>query len=259
MKNEVKQFRGEYSFLSNMHPAPFTWEGRSYLCSEAAFQSAKCVYDSDRDQFCQMDGKTAKRVGKKVLLRKDWMQVKVGLMKDIVTAKFQQNPELLRQLLDTGSMELQEGNTWRDTFWGVDLRSGKGENHLGRILMEVRAELGGEAYPDKAQLDEARSHYKAKLQELAQRLQAEIDALPAVDFTGRQVDTRAFGKVTILRHEGNYLTFEVDGKEKSFALPGCIFNGYLTPEDEELRKHYEFLDGRLARLDGVQQQLKALE
>ena len=35
------------------------------------------------------------------------------------------------------------GNTWGDTCWGVDLRTGQGENHLGRILMKVREELAG--------------------------------------------------------------------------------------------------------------------
>ena len=34
-----------------------------------------------------------------------------------------------------------EGNGWHDTFWGVDLKTGEGEKHLGRILMQVREEL----------------------------------------------------------------------------------------------------------------------
>lgn len=33
------------------------------------------------------------------------------------------------------------GNTWGDTRWGVDLRNGRGEDRLGRILMKVRAEM----------------------------------------------------------------------------------------------------------------------
>jgi hypothetical protein len=36
---------------------------------------------------------------------------------------------------------LVEGNRWGDQFWGVDLRTGLGENHLGKILMKVRDEL----------------------------------------------------------------------------------------------------------------------
>ena len=41
----------------------------------------------------------------------------------------------------TGNLVLEEGNGWHDTFWGVDLKTGEGENHLGRILMQVREEL----------------------------------------------------------------------------------------------------------------------
>ncbi len=32
--------------------------------------------------------------------------------------------------------EIVERNTWNDTFWGVC--KGKGENHLGILLMEIR-------------------------------------------------------------------------------------------------------------------------
>jgi predicted NAD-dependent protein-ADP-ribosyltransferase YbiA (DUF1768 family) len=45
-------------------------------------------------------------------------------------------------LIDTGDQELIEGNWWGDVIWGVC--NGKGENHLGKILMEVRKELKGE-------------------------------------------------------------------------------------------------------------------
>jgi len=34
---------------------------------------------------------------------------------------------------------LVEGNSWNDVWWGVC--EGEGENHLGRILMDIRAEI----------------------------------------------------------------------------------------------------------------------
>ena len=46
---------------------------------------------------------------------------------------------------DTNNEELIEGNTWNDTYWGVC--NGRGQNHLGKILMKVRSLLK-EAYPD---------------------------------------------------------------------------------------------------------------
>lgn len=36
----------------------------------------------------------------------------------------------------TGDAELIEGNNWGDTFWGVC--NGRGENMLGKLLMEIR-------------------------------------------------------------------------------------------------------------------------
>ena len=39
------------------------------------------------------------------------------------------------------SVMLEEGNTWHDTFWGVDAKTGEGQNHLGKILMKIREEL----------------------------------------------------------------------------------------------------------------------
>jgi predicted NAD-dependent protein-ADP-ribosyltransferase YbiA (DUF1768 family) len=62
-------------------------------------------------------------------------------MEGLVRQKFSKDPVLRQRLLDTGDQDLVEGNTWGDTFWGVC--RGQGSNWLGRILMDVRAELNG--------------------------------------------------------------------------------------------------------------------
>ena len=63
-------------------------------------------------------------------------------MEYVVECKFYQNPELLQKLIDTGDEELVEGNTWHDNFWGnctcEKCRDIPGENHLGKILMDIR-------------------------------------------------------------------------------------------------------------------------
>ena len=79
-----------------------------------------------------------KRLGGKVSMRGDWDEIKVGVMRDLIRIKFQ-DEQLVAELLCTGHKELIEGNTWNDIFWGVC--NGKGENWLGRILMEVREDL----------------------------------------------------------------------------------------------------------------------
>ena len=65
---------------------------------------------------------------------------KFNLMRPLLKKKFDNNhPELQQKLLATGDEELVEGNYWGDTIWGVC--EGVGENHLGKMLMEIRTEL----------------------------------------------------------------------------------------------------------------------
>lgn len=135
----INSFRDEYFFLSNFSMCPVEYDGIKYTNSESAFQAQKCANYEDRKEFAQLNPSEAKKLGRHVLLRKDWEDVKVRLMKEIVTAKFVQNPDISQKLLDTGDEYLVEGNTWGDRIWGqVD---GQGQNLLGQILMETRVIL----------------------------------------------------------------------------------------------------------------------
>jgi ribA/ribD-fused uncharacterized protein len=78
----------------------------------------------------------AKRIGRAIQqVRPDWDMARLEVMRTIVLAKFS-DPALRALLLATGDEELVEHNYWNDRFWGVC--AGNGENHLGKILMEVR-------------------------------------------------------------------------------------------------------------------------
>lgn len=145
--NVINDFHGDHPYLSNFHPARIEWEGLTYPNAEAAFQAAKVLTAEERLPFTTAPAGKAKRMGRRVKLRPDWEQVKTSVMEEVVRAKFTQNPDLAALLLSTGDAELIEGNTWGDTCWGVDLRTGRGENRLGRILMKVRAELAAAQEP----------------------------------------------------------------------------------------------------------------
>lgn len=134
LENAIREFRGEYSFLSNFHACTIEYEGYTYQNVESAFQAQKDL--SRRNEFESLNPTMAKRLGRRVNLRSDWETVKVDIMKELVKCKFEQHPELKEQLLKTGNRLLIEGNTWNDTFWGVC--KGKGKNTLGEILMELR-------------------------------------------------------------------------------------------------------------------------
>ncbi len=136
----ISRFANENAFLSNFYERPVTYDGLTYRNSEAAFQAQKCQLISEKVAFTTMNPRQAKKAGRSVKLRPDWETVKVDKMYHIVLAKFEQNPDLMNLLLNTGDVYLEEGNTWGDTTWGTV--NGHGQNLLGKILMDVRKELG---------------------------------------------------------------------------------------------------------------------
>ena len=143
-------FREEYEFLSNFYPARVFFDGVLYDNSEAAYQAQKCAEPQARLAFTRLTADEAKRMGRKVDLRVDWEDVKISLMEGIVRAKYEQHPELAARLLETGNKPLFEGNYWHDLFWGVDMKTGKGRNELGRILMALREEIRRDGIDDRS-------------------------------------------------------------------------------------------------------------
>ena len=139
MSEVIDHFRGEFDWLSNFFKCQVEFEGMNFSNVEAAFQAAKCLDMKERERFFGLSGGQAKRLGRRVELRSDWEEVKIDIMRQVLKSKFTQNSELREKLIATGDTELIEGNNWNDTFWGVC--RGKGRNHLGKLLMEVRAEL----------------------------------------------------------------------------------------------------------------------
>lgn len=133
----ITAFKGDYFFLSNFYNAPVSYCGHLFQNNEAAFQAAKCP--ARMHEFCGLNPRDAKWLGRRVRLRPDWELVKYDVMYEVCKSKFTRNPDLRAKLLATGEAELIEGNTWGDQEWGVC--RGVGENHLGKTLMKIRSEL----------------------------------------------------------------------------------------------------------------------
>ena len=137
----IVRFHLQYEFLSNFYPCTVTYDGQEYPSAEHAYQAAKTTDESWRGIVRNATSPAkAKRLGYDVPLRSDWDEIKVGVMSQIIQLKFD-NVNLKRLLLDTGESTLIEGNTWGDSFWGVDLNTGIGRNQLGTILMKVRESI----------------------------------------------------------------------------------------------------------------------
>lgn len=143
----IHHFTNEFTFLSNFHPSPITYQGREWPTVEHAFQAQKTLFEGEREliRSAQTPGK-AKRLGRKVsFLRPDWEEVKADIMHELLLLKFTQNRELMEKLVDTGHAHLVEGNGWHDNTWGdctCDRCSGiQGKNLLGKLLMKVREHI----------------------------------------------------------------------------------------------------------------------
>lgn len=136
----VEAFEGEWRFLSHFYESPVEYRGVYYRTIEHAFQAAKTLDLAAREKIRQVhEPAEAKRLGRGVRLRPGWEVIKLDIMRHLLEQKFTVYPTLRRNLLGTGEAELIEGNRWNDRYWGVC--GGQGENHLGRLIMEIRAGL----------------------------------------------------------------------------------------------------------------------
>lgn len=130
-----------HGYLSNFSPSPFRLEGRDWRTVEHYFQAQKFA-GTEREEAIRLTKSPmiAARMGRaRVGLREDWDQVREAVMLTALRAKFAQNADLARRLLETGRAELVE-HTSNDSYW-ADGGDGSGLNRLGVLLMQVRDEL----------------------------------------------------------------------------------------------------------------------
>ena len=144
MPNVINFYRvsDEFGCFSNFAPYPVRMDGKVWPTSEHYFQAQKFKDAKHRESIRQTKSPMiAARMGRdrKKPLRRDWESVKVGIMRDVVRAKFSQHDDIRQVLLSTGNAKIVE-HTENDSYWG-DGGDGSGKNVLGRILMEVREEL----------------------------------------------------------------------------------------------------------------------
>lgn len=152
-------FRGKYAFLSNMAYSPFEMNGHWFLTAEHAFHFWKCKYADDAWKFdasnpnCVKNPYEARKLGRSIVMRDGWNDIRLRVMEAIVHAKFSQNEYLMDKLAEIRG-EICEYNDWGDTFWGKSKVNGKwvGENHLGKILTKLVDEYQTEEWLEEADI-----------------------------------------------------------------------------------------------------------
>lgn len=149
--------RGDFGFLSNFKPTSFVQDDLSWPNAEVYYQSQKSLNPDYKNAIRKRDSPMwAKfigdsrigdpRIAKKSWFRKhpedlrpDWNSSRLEVMERVLDAKFRQNKELRIQLLNTYPARLIEDST-KDSFWGIGADE-FGNNHLGRLLEELRERL----------------------------------------------------------------------------------------------------------------------
>lgn len=138
MTDSIQGFTGQWAFLSNLYPSPVEWNNFLFPCVENAFQAAKTDDSEQWRHLAQLPPDEAAVFGRSLILRPGWDAQRLAVMTALLELKFE-IPALRRHLLATAPRELVNQNWWGDRYWGRV--KDQGENHLGRLLMQLRDRL----------------------------------------------------------------------------------------------------------------------
>jgi hypothetical protein len=166
-KQEILYFfskEPENKEFSNFYETTFKLDGVEYKSAEHAFEAIKAKTFGDDEMFGKIlkakSAQSAKSFGNKVKNFKEetWAEKQDEVMTSVLRAKFTQNLELRKKLLDTGDKLLANADP-RDKYWGISTSAStevaktptkwKGDNKLGKILEALRTELRAEKVEPK--------------------------------------------------------------------------------------------------------------
>ncbi len=134
----------EFYPLDNFSSFKVEWNGYLYSSVEEAYQAASFM-GSDEEMVQAIkkshSADEAQRLAyaNKDKRRDDWDLIKLDVMELLLRLKLEQNPYVLKKLLQTGDYYIVEDSP-KDSFWGWGADR-CGENQLGRLWMKLRKEL----------------------------------------------------------------------------------------------------------------------
>lgn len=158
-------FYGSKDSFSNLYKASFTVHGITFCCGEQYIMYCKAMLFKDFDTAQKILVETTpskmKALGRKVKTFDDetWCDNREYMTYIGLLAKYQQNPDLIAELIATGNREIVEASQ-RDKVWGIGMSESnadiedkykwKGKNILGKILMRVRDHIVSEMLVEHA-------------------------------------------------------------------------------------------------------------
>ena len=154
MKSDYVFFWG--GTFSQWCPSNFEIDGVKYNCGEQYMMAKKAMLFNDNETLGKImkatDPRIQKALGRTVknFEKSKWDNVCRDYVYEGNYAKFTQNGQMKKELLNTGTKEIVEASP-EDTIWGIGLRESDprawdkthwlGTNWLGEAIMRVRKEL----------------------------------------------------------------------------------------------------------------------
>ena len=146
---EIRFYRASekpYGAFSNLYRRPIHFEGDIFPTAEHAYQAGKARKRAVREWLMAAPSPALLTMAAHGLyywdIMPDWATIKFDRMRAVLRAKFTQHEDLRRLLLSTGKARLVESTTTDNAvnrLWGEV--NGRGENMLGKLLIEIRMEL----------------------------------------------------------------------------------------------------------------------
>lgn len=147
--SEIRFYRASerpFGALSNLYRRPIVFEGETFKTSEHAYQAGKARKPEVRRWLMDAPSPALLAMAAHGLYYWDvapgWSKFKFDRMRGVLAAKFTQHDDLRALLLSTGNARLIETaaeDNPVNRLWGEV--NGVGQNMLGVMLMELRAEL----------------------------------------------------------------------------------------------------------------------
>lgn len=147
----IGKVKEEGGCWGNMAAYPIEHEGKRWLTTEALFQAMRFsdegIREAIRNEKSPMGAKMKAKKHKAAMVVEPMSDDDLENMISCLRLKIEQHPELREMLIESGDAFIVEDCTRRQNvsgkFWGAAVVDGhwEGQNWLGELWMEVRAEL----------------------------------------------------------------------------------------------------------------------